>query len=64
MADFVTDAIQVSQKSKNLLNLMWTREDDMGHDFFRPTSIHKLSATLSNQHELRLGPIDYCAIYL
>ena len=51
-ADFVTDAIQVSQKSKKPVKLMWTREDDMGHDFFRPTSIHKLSATLSNQHEL------------
>jgi isoquinoline 1-oxidoreductase beta subunit len=51
-ADFVTDAIQVSQKSKKPVKLMWTREDDMGHDFFRPTSIHKLSATLSSQHEL------------
>ncbi|MCS5620638.1 MAG: xanthine dehydrogenase family protein molybdopterin-binding subunit [Nitrospinaceae bacterium] len=48
-ADFVTDALQVSKKTKKPVKLVWTREDYIAHDFFRPTSIHKLQGSLSKK---------------
>lgn len=49
-ADFVTDAVEISQKSGKPVKMLWTREEDMGHDFFRPTSIHKLSAAMTKKN--------------
>ena len=45
--DFVSDALQVSQKIKKPVKLVWTREEDIAHDFFRPTSIHKLEGSVN-----------------
>lgn len=45
--DFVAEAVRVAQAAKlREVKLVWTREDDMRHDFFRPFGIHDLEAGL------------------
>lgn len=36
--DFVIEAVEVSQKSGYPIKLIWTREDDIRHDYFRSAS--------------------------
>jgi isoquinoline 1-oxidoreductase beta subunit len=46
-ADFVMEAAQVAAKSAGKpIMVLWTREDDMQHGFYRPASYHKLQGTL------------------
>ena len=52
-ADFVTDAVEISQKMGKPVMMLWTREEDMAHDFFRPTSIHKLSAAITKKKQAK-----------
>jgi isoquinoline 1-oxidoreductase beta subunit len=44
--DFVMEAAQVAKKSDQPVMVLWTREDDMHHDFYRPASYHKCQGTL------------------
>jgi isoquinoline 1-oxidoreductase beta subunit len=44
--DFVAQAIEISKAVGAPVKLVWTREDDMTHDFYRPTSLHQLSGGL------------------
>jgi isoquinoline 1-oxidoreductase beta subunit len=45
--DFVAEAVRVAQAAKlREVKLVWSREDDMRHDFFRPFGIHDLAAGL------------------
>ncbi len=46
-ADFVMEAAQVASKSAGKpVMVLWTREDDMQHGFYRPASYHKLQGAL------------------
>jgi isoquinoline 1-oxidoreductase beta subunit len=46
-ADFVMEAAQVAAKSAGKpVMVLWTREDDMQHGFYRPASYHKLEGAL------------------
>ncbi|MGB7728864.1 MAG: xanthine dehydrogenase family protein molybdopterin-binding subunit [Candidatus Acidiferrum sp.] len=45
-ADFVMEAAQVAKASGKPVMVLWTREDDMQHDFYRPASYHKFSGAI------------------
>ncbi|MBC7894406.1 MAG: xanthine dehydrogenase family protein molybdopterin-binding subunit [Cytophagaceae bacterium] len=40
--DFVTDAVEVSKAIGAPVQVLWTREEDMQHDFYRPAAVVKL----------------------
>src|SRR6202035_876401 len=45
-ADFVMEAAQVAKATGKPVQVLWTREDDMQHDFYRPASYHKMQGAL------------------
>ena len=49
---FISDAVEIAKKVKKPVKLIWTREDDMKHDFYRPASMHKLKGALSSNNDL------------
>jgi isoquinoline 1-oxidoreductase beta subunit len=44
--DFIVQAAQISKAIGKPVKLLWTREDDMTHDFYRPQSLHQMAAAL------------------
>jgi isoquinoline 1-oxidoreductase beta subunit len=47
--DFVMEAVQISSAIGAPVKVLWTREDDLAHDFYRPASFQRLSASLTSQ---------------
>ena len=45
-SDFVVEAAHVAKNLDKPVKVVWTREDDMTHDFYRPTSLHRMSGGL------------------
>lgn len=44
--DFIIQAAQISKAVNKPVKLIWTREDDMQHDFYRPLAVHRLAAAV------------------
>lgn len=44
--DFVAEAAMISQRIEAPVKLQWTREDDVRHDFYRPSGLHEMKASL------------------
>lgn len=42
--DFIEDAVRASQVAGAPVKVVWSREDDMHHDFYRPISNHHMRA--------------------
>jgi isoquinoline 1-oxidoreductase beta subunit len=57
-ADYVTEAVEISKIMKAPVKVIWSREDDMQHDFYRPISYARMTgavdasgkATVFTQH--------------
>lgn len=44
--DFIIQAAQISKAVNKPVKLVWSREDDMTHDFYRPQAVNTLAASL------------------
>lgn len=51
-SDFGVEAAQVSKAVGKPVQVVWTREDDMQHDFYRPAFQHRVAAALDNQGQI------------
>ncbi len=45
-ADYAAEATQVSKAVQAPVQVVWTRDDDIRHDFYRPMSMHRLAGAL------------------
>jgi isoquinoline 1-oxidoreductase beta subunit len=46
--DYIVQAAQISKAVNRPVKLLWTREDDMTHDFYRPQSVSTLAAAIGS----------------
>jgi isoquinoline 1-oxidoreductase beta subunit len=51
-ADFVMEAAQVAKATGKPVMVLWTREDDMQHDFYRPASYHRMQGAIDAKGNL------------
>jgi isoquinoline 1-oxidoreductase beta subunit len=47
--DFPTEAAQIARHVSTPAQLVWTREDDMTHDYYRPAGMHRMRGALDAQ---------------
>lgn len=47
--DFVTEATQIAQRIEGPVQLVWTREEDLQHDFYHPMTLHEMRGALDEQ---------------
>ncbi len=51
--DYGVQAARIARAVKAPVKLIWTREEDFGHDFYRPASIGRVRAALNDDLSLR-----------
>jgi len=47
--DFIAEAVLVAQAVRKPVKLVWTRDDDLQNDFYRPFGVHRMRAALDSQ---------------
>jgi isoquinoline 1-oxidoreductase beta subunit len=53
MHEYACEAAAISKQAGGIpVKLMWTREDDMSHDFYRPGGFHQFKAAVDDQGKL------------
>ena len=50
--DFVAEAVYIAQAVKGPVKLIWKREDDLQNDWYRPSGVHALAASLDKDNTL------------
>ena len=51
--DYISQAVQVALAVKKPVKLTWFREEDFGHDQYRPTALVKVKAGLDSAHNIQ-----------
>ncbi len=52
--DMVAQAVALAMQMPGVpVQLVWRREDDIAHDFYRPASVARLSAVLGTEHRIK-----------
>jgi isoquinoline 1-oxidoreductase beta subunit len=51
-ADYVAEAVQISEEVKAPVKVIWTREEDIQHDFYRPATYNILQAGLDRNGQV------------
>ncbi len=68
-SDYVAEAVQIAKAVDAPIKLIWTREEDIRHDFFRPASLHRMTAGVDDKgmpvawHQLAIGASAYGSPY-
>lgn len=52
LADYAQEAIYLSHKIKKPVQVLWTREDDLQHDYYRPMGQYRLRGALNDRGEV------------
>ena len=52
MSDFGLEAVEISRRAGRPVKVVWSREDDMRHDFYRPATRNRLRATITPEGQL------------
>jgi len=60
MPDSAIEAALISRQLQRPVKLVWSREDDMRHDFYRPTVLARMSAQLEGNRLRSLGQRMVC----
>lgn len=50
--DYVAEAVLLAKAANRPVQLLWMREDDLLHDFYRPASVHRISAVIDRKRHL------------
>lgn len=50
--DFLAEAVELALRTQAPVKVVWTREDDMRHDYYRPATLNRLSAALDAEGNL------------
>jgi isoquinoline 1-oxidoreductase beta subunit len=52
-ADFVVDTVLLSKHFKRPVKVVWPREDDVHHDYFRPANVQRVRAGTDSKHRIK-----------
>ncbi|MBS0581692.1 MAG: xanthine dehydrogenase family protein molybdopterin-binding subunit [Proteobacteria bacterium] len=50
--DYIAEAALIAKQTDKPVKLMWTREDDLRHDFYRPFCTFQMAASLDRKNEI------------
>ncbi|GAP66655.1 aerobic-type carbon monoxide dehydrogenase, large subunit CoxL/CutL-like protein [Mizugakiibacter sediminis] len=50
--DYVAEAVLLAKSVGKPVKVMWTREDDMTHDVYRPCGVHRMSAATDRRRRI------------
>jgi isoquinoline 1-oxidoreductase beta subunit len=57
-SDYAAEAASVSKEIGKPVQVVWTRQDDVQHDFYHPTSYHYASADPNNPNQRNIRSFD------
>lgn len=50
--DYVAEAVMLAKAVNKPVRLLWTREQDFGHDYYRAGSVHQINAVIDRKRQL------------
>lgn len=58
-ADYVAEAVFLAKALKEPVKVVWTREDEIQFDFYRPANMHKMKAAIDQNNQLSAWKINF-----